>query len=206
VHSGSRQNYGLIELLKCNADHGSDLELVHRLDQETSGCLLIAKNRQSLLAFHESLREQNLRKSYTALLAGRVKEQFFNVGAPLQSDVEIAGERMVVVDMAQGKTASSDFRLIEIFVDSSLVSVDLHTGRKHQIRVHAKHSGYPVVGDRKYGSRDVNQRHRRMGLQHLFLHASALQFELNGIYEVEAPLPDDLQQCLMRLRSEMSEI
>lgn len=201
VHGGSGLAYGVIEALRQARPNQPFLELVHRLDRDTSGCLLIAKTRQTLGVLHDMLREGEVEKHYLALLAGQWKGGGRRIDAALERGVERGGERMVEVS-AEGREASSHFSPLRVFDDASLMDVRIDTGRTHQIRVHAAHVGHPVAGDRKYGDPEVNQRLRASGLKRMFLHALSLEFRLpesGRCYRIEAPLTPELQTVIDRL-------
>lgn len=198
VHGGSGLSYGLIEALR-QMRPGKELELVHRLDRETSGCLLISKRRSALRELHGLLRDNRLDKRYLALLTGPLERSEVVVDAPLRKNVLRSGERMVHVDNERGKPARSIFRRLGQFSGYTLAEVRLLTGRTHQIRVHARHLGVPLAGDPKYGDDDANRRLRALGLKRLFLHASALTFRLDYLgrsLRVEAPLPAALENLI----------
>ncbi len=203
VHGGSGVKLGLIESLRALFEEGTYLELVHRLDRETSGCVMIAKSRPMLRHLQALLRETGqIQKRYYALVSGQWPKRREHVKAPLHRREEQGGERFVDVDPIQGKPSLTRFRVIERFESSSLVEASPITGRTHQIRVHARHCGHPLLGDEKYGDVEANRRLRTLGLKRLFLHAHALEIPLpNGKrISVEAPLPEDLLECLNRLR------
>jgi 23S rRNA pseudouridine955/2504/2580 synthase len=197
-HGGSGVGFGAIELLRA-ARPREHLELVHRLDRDTSGVLVFARTRQGLSRLQALIRAGEVKKQYLCLLTGKLARAKFDVNAPLRKSVLSGGERMVRVDEA-GKPALTFFREIERFSDGSLVESTLDTGRTHQIRVHAAHVGHPVAGDPKYGDREANKRFRAIGLKRLFLHAARFEFELGErAYSFSAPLPDDLRAVLDRL-------
>lgn len=178
------------------------LELVHRLDRGTSGCLLIAKRRPALLGLHAMLRDGEVEKRYLALVKGRWRGGGRQVSAPLARDRMRGGERLVGVSEA-GRAAESRFTPKGVYGPATLMEIRLHTGRTHQARVHAAHSGHPIAGDDKYGSRDFNRELRALGLRRLFLHAERLRFAHpsgGAKIEVSAPLPKELQDLLERLR------
>lgn len=201
VHAGSGIRYGLIEALRCLRP--GPLELVHRLDRETSGCLLIAKRRSTLRQLHEELRAGHVEKRYLALLAGRLPRGTTPLEARLDVDHRDGGERIVRVSAA-GKEARSLFRRLEPLPGGwALAEVRIETGRTHQIRVHAAHAGWPVLGDLRYGSAAANATARGFGLRRMFLHASTLRLPaLEGVpaARFEAPLPQDLMDLLAGLR------
>ena len=202
VHGGSGLSYGVIEGLRALRPTAPYLELVHRLDRETSGCLLIAKKRSALRRLHELLRSNRMDKRYLALLKGQWRGGDREVTAPLQKNVLRSGERMVRVDPA-GKPARSVFHPLAVSKTASLVEVKLETGRTHQVRVHAASLDQPIAGDDKYGDADFNRQLREVGLKRLFLHAHGLRFQLTEgepAIEVSAPLDDELKLVLHRLK------
>lgn len=201
VHGGSGVSTGVIEGLRASRP-GSELELVHRLDRDTSGCLLISKRRSALRSLHRQMREGLIEKRYQALLAGRLAHRTTSVELPLRKNHLRGGERMVQVDLEAGKPARTVFRRVASYDGVALAEVELHTGRTHQIRVHAASLGTPVAGDEKYGDAQANKALRRLGLKRLFLHACSLSFrhlEAAPIISVQAPLPPDLADLLPRL-------
>lgn len=203
VHSGSGHAFGVIDILR-RCRPGQTIELVHRLDRETSGCLLLAKSRIALNACHHALREQHDRvtKQYLALVQG-CWPGTATVTAGIEKVIR-SGERMMQTT-TDGARAVSHFTCLQTFgastVQASLMQVQIETGRTHQIRVHARHQGHPLAGDDKYGHRDFNADMKKLGLKRLFLHASHLRLSLPGIGEIDsrAPLAEDLQQVLHRL-------
>jgi len=197
VHGGSGVPYGVIEVLRQSRPAGEMLELVHRLDRATSGCLLIARRREVLLSLHEDLRSGRVDKRYHALAAGRWRDEERTVLAPLKRG---AGGRVGVA--AGGRHAHTEMHVVRRFAAATLLEVSLRTGRTHQIRVHAAHLGHPLAGDDKYGDFGFNRRLRGLGLRRLFLHASELRFTLPGSrrrQRVRAPLGRDLEQVLETL-------
>ena len=205
VHGGSGVSFGVIEGLRALRPNES-LELVHRLDRDTSGVLVVARKRSALLELQALLREgedeEAPNKKYLTLLVGKMPSGTMTVDAPLQKSVLQGGERMVRVDPA-GKASVSHFKLIERRGGHSFCEVTIETGRTHQIRVHAAHIGHPVAGDEKYGDREANKRlSEQAGLKRLFLHAASMEFALEGgarPYLLNAPLADDLRAVLDRL-------
>ncbi len=198
VHGGSGVNSGVIEALRQIRPQQKFLELVHRLDKETSGCLLIAKKRSILKLLHEMFRGDGIQKTYLALLAGQFKRKKQIVDVPLLKNVAQGGERMVVVSQA-GKSAETLFTRLKQFEDATLVHAAPKTGRTHQIRVHAAWLGHPIIGDDRYGEDDVNKAFKKRGYKRLFLHAEQLQFNhpaTGTALHFSAPLPDDLQALL----------
>lgn len=204
VHGGSGHDYGVIEALR-RADRAyAGLELVHRLDKDTSGCLLLAKHRPVLRRLHDLMRAGKITKIYLALLAGRLAKRQYRISNALQKNRLRSGERVVSVAEA-GKPAMTRFIRQRVYQDSTLVRAELITGRTHQIRVHGAESGHPVIGDSKYGLRDINNLYRAKGLKRLFLHAESLAFCLSGNgknLSVRAPPPADLSQVLAELDME----
>lgn len=201
VHGGSGVSLGLIEACRAARPDCRRLELVHRLDRETSGLVMLAKRRSSLRMLHELLRTGNVDKRYLALVRGHWPTGWKTVAAPLRKNILRSGERMVTVDQ-DGRDAATEFRRLELFANASLVDAKLLTGRTHQIRVHAAETGYPLAGDRKYGDREFNQTMSKLGLTRLFLHATALAYvdpNTGEHIEFSAPLADDLRAVLNRL-------
>lgn len=208
VHGGSGLNYGLIETLRQIRPNEKQLELVHRLDRDTSGCLIVAKKRSALRRLHEQLRQGTMEKHYLALVKGKWKGPGQWVDAPLVKNVVRSGERLVFVD-PQGKEARTQFIPFSVGTEASLMSIKLDTGRTHQIRVHAKHIHYPIAGDSKYGDAEFNRLVKNKGLKRLFLHAQSLKFHLPDTetgkdvpIEVKAPLDETLLKVLSNLNIE----
>lgn len=204
-HGGSGISFGAIETLRALRP-GRTLELVHRLDRDTSGLLIIAKKRSALSEMQALLREDHgagIRKRYLTLLAGRMPDGTMTVDAPLHVGLRQGGERHVQVN-AIGKPSISHFRVLERRGGHSYCEVRIETGRTHQIRVHAQHLGNPVAGDDKYGDPAVNKRLReQIGLKRLFLHAASLEFALDAgkvPYVLNAPLAEELVEALDRLK------
>jgi 23S rRNA pseudouridine955/2504/2580 synthase len=203
VHGGSGLSFGVIEALRAARPDCPYLELVHRLDRETSGCLLIAKRRSYLRSLHELLREGRLDKRYLALVAGDWQRGRILLEDRLSTRTRRDGERHVSLD-AGGKKAASRFGLVQSFRTASLLEVQLLTGRTHQIRVQATAAGHPLAGDEKYGDRQFNERMRGLGLKRMFLHAHALGFDdpVTGEHRAfSAPLPEDLRRVIDRLET-----
>lgn len=207
VHGGSGVSYGAIETLRRARPQARFLELVHRLDRETSGCLMIAKDRATLRALHEQLRHGEIDKIYLALVEGDWPSELHRVEAPLRKNLLRSGERLVRV-RAEGKAAVTEFEVRRRFKDATLVAARLLTGRTHQIRVHAAHAEHPVAGDPKYGDPEFNQRLRGIGLSRLFLHASTIRLRHPSSgerIEVSAPLDEALSEVLRVLARERSD-
>ncbi|MGY4516414.1 23S rRNA pseudouridine955/2504/2580 synthase [Lysobacter sp. HA18] len=202
-HGGSGISHGAIETLRALRP-GQTLELVHRLDRDTSGLLVVAKKRSALTELQALMREEGgIAKRYLALLVGRMPDGTMSVDAPLHIGLRQGGERHVQVN-AIGKASLSHFRVLERRGGHSYCEVRIETGRTHQIRVHSAHIGHPVAGDDKYGDEDVNRRLReQIGLKRMFLHASTLEFALDAgraPYLLNAPLAPELVDVLDRLR------
>jgi 23S rRNA pseudouridine955/2504/2580 synthase len=195
-HGGSGIRHGAIEAMR-ELRAGQPLELLHRLDRDTSGVLVLVKSRPALLALQAQLRAGRARKQYLTLLAGRLEPSPFRVEAALRKQVLQGGERMVQV-AADGKPSTSVFTARQRFAGATLAEVLIETGRTHQIRVHARHIRHPVAGDEKYGDPDFNARMKAIGLRRLFLHAASLRIAGPGgeDYLFHAPLPADLNQPL----------
>ena len=191
VHGGSGVPFGVIEILRQLRPDAPMLELVHRLDRDTSGCLVIAKSRPALTRLHALFRnEHDMEKIYRAVLVGRWQGGEITVDAPLLKNTLQGGERMVSVDPA-GKPAQTLFTPLDYYPQASYAEIRLFTGRTHQIRVHAAHLGHPVAGDPKYGDKDFNQTLKNKGLKRMFLHAYKLSFRLDRDYQLVAPLDED---------------
>lgn len=206
VHGGSGISLGLIETLRQMRPEARHLELVHRLDRDTSGCIMVAKKRSYLRHLQASLREKSagaggITKVYQALVVGDWSKRIHQVNAPLLKTEVAGGERVVRVH-PDGKPSLTEFKVLQRFNGFSLIEARPITGRTHQIRVHAQHSGHSLVGDEKYGNDEVNEAMREKGIKRLFLHASALSFylpESDTLTHVDAPLPPDLEIPLSRL-------
>ena len=198
VHGGSGINVGIIEALK--SQYNEPIELVHRLDRATSGCLLLAKKRSVLKSLHEQLVSHQLEKRYTALVKDTWSKKRHTIDAPIYQN-----SRYSVID-SKGKDSLSHFHPIKNFelgeFNASLVEVSIETGRTHQIRVHAKFAGHPIAQDDKYGDAVFDQFMKKKGLNRLFLHAKTLTFTnplTNEIQKVSATLPADLEAFLKKL-------
>ncbi len=199
VHGGSGVSLGLIEAVRQTRPSWSKAELVHRLDRETSGCLMVATNRRTLLALQEQLREKRVQKQYLALVTGNWPRNTRWVQAPLERQSLANGERIVRVS-GQGKQAKTAFHCQQRYRGYSLVQAEPITGRTHQIRVHAQHQGCPIAGDTKYAPREANRAVAALGLKRLFLHAERLSFDFEGSRrEVYACLPKELSAFLEKL-------
>lgn len=195
VHAGSTVRVGVVEALRHLYPKHPNLELAHRLDSETSGCLVLAKRKKILREIHELLREGQVTKIYWALTQGKWTRSERRVDLPLHKDYRDGGKHVVEVDR-DGKSALTVFSPIEVYSDASLMEVKLYTGRTHQIRVHAAHQGHPLAGDDRYGDPEFNKLARQRGLKRMFLHARSIEFTLPSLQQhisVTAPLDTDLE-------------
>jgi 23S rRNA pseudouridine955/2504/2580 synthase len=200
VHGGSGIAHGVIESLRSMRPDARFLELVHRLDRDTSGVLLVAKKRSALTGLHEKLRERDMDKRYLVGVAGRFRNEKQRVKLALaKRDAPDGGKRVSV--SASGQEAETIFRLRERREDMSLLEAELLTGRTHQIRVHLAHIGHPVLADDRYGDFELNRALRKRGLKRMFLHAARLEFTHPVTEEklvIESPLPADLKRFWAR--------
>ena len=206
VHGGSGLSFGVIEGLRVLRPEARFLELVHRLDRDTSGVLLIAKKRSALRALHEQLRLKQMQKDYLALVRGQWQSHTKVVQAPLLKNILQSGERVVKVSN-EGKPSETRFKVEERFEFATLVKASPVTGRTHQIRVHTLHAGHPIAFDDRYGDRDFDSQLVGTKLKRLFLHASSLTFTHPSTGEqmrIEAPMDNQLRHCLQVLRSQKS--
>ena len=195
VHGGSGVSFGVIEQLRRQRPEAKFLELVHRLDRETSGLLIVAKKRSALTVLHDMMREGKVQKRYLTLVAGRWLNPQQHVRLALHKYLLGNGERRVSVN-PEGKPAHSIVRLVKRWSGYSLVEVELKTGRTHQIRVHLSHLGFPLCGDDKYGDFALNKQLEKEGLKRMFLHAAKLAFRhplTDQTIELSAPLPAELE-------------
>jgi 23S rRNA pseudouridine955/2504/2580 synthase len=199
VHGGSGISHGVVELLRHARPDLKDLGLVHRLDRETSGCLVMAKRRSALRELHERFREGQVEKNYLALVVGDWQYGDQLIDAPLLVTNRQGGERHVVVSN-KGKDARTRVSLSRTYGVYSLLQCGLETGRTHQIRVHLQHAGHPIVGDQRYGDEALNAEARKLGLKRLFLHAQSIAFADGHGNEQHfvAPLADDLESFLAK--------
>ena len=204
VHGGSGVSFGVIEQLRAARPESRFLELVHRLDRETSGLLILAKKRAALVAMHDALREGRVVKRYLALVRGTWTRAARSVELPLRKRVTATGARHVSVEEG-GQSSRTEFRLVERRGEFSLVEATLATGRTHQIRVHLAHLGFPILGDDRYGDFELNKALARQGLKRMFLHARRMVLRHPASGErlaLEAPLPADLRSFIARLDAE----
>lgn len=201
VHGGSGVSFGVIEQLRASRPQGAFLELAHRLDRETSGLLLVGKTRKALLALHDMFREGAGRKHYLALVEGDWVNDRQHIRRPLLKWLTASGERRVKVD-PQGKPAHTIVTLRQRYGRYSLVDAELRTGRTHQIRVHLRSEGFPIVGDDKYGNDATREYFAQRGFGRMFLHAWRLDIphpSTGGLLELRAELPQDCERLLAQL-------
>ncbi|MFS1539395.1 MAG: 23S rRNA pseudouridine(955/2504/2580) synthase RluC [Candidatus Phlomobacter fragariae] len=204
VHGGSGINFGVIEALRVLRPEARFLELVHRLDRETSGVLLIAKKRSALRALHQQLRLKQMQKQYIALVKGKWPSHIKVIQAPLLKNILQSGERIVKV-CGDGKNSETHFKIEERFSNATLVKASTITGRTHQIRVHAQYAKHPIACDNRYGDLEFDQQLTITGLKRLFLHASSLMFIHPASGEkltFNVPLDQQLKSCLAILRKQ----
>jgi 23S rRNA pseudouridine955/2504/2580 synthase len=198
VHGGSGMSHGVIEALRASRPRET-LELVHRLDRDTSGCLAVARDRATLTSLHALIRGSGMHKTYLGLVSGSWQLGTKRIDAPLATDDRRHGERHVRV-AAAGKDSVSVFKPVQFFGSlATLMEIDIPTGRTHQIRVHAAFAGHPLLGDDKYGDRERNADLKHHGLRRIFLHAHSIAFEWPGTgvpFHVSAPLPAELAAVL----------
>ena len=199
VHGGSGISVGLIETLRAMYDTDRYLELVHRLDRDTSGLLLVARRASTLRSLHGLLRSNGVDKRYLCLVSGRWPAHLKRVDAPLEKFALPSGERRVKV-AAAGRQSLTTFRVVTRWSGATLVEAKPVTGRTHQIRVHCQHAGFPILGDAKYSDEAAIRLAAKIGLKRLFLHAASLNFRLEEQnYSLEAPLPKELQRLVETL-------
>ena len=199
VHGGSGISVGLIETLRAMYDTDRYLELVHRLDRDTSGLLLVARRASTLRSLHGLLRSNGVDKRYLCLVSGRWPAHLKRVDAPLEKFALPSGERRVKV-AAAGRQSLTTFRVVTRWSGATLVEAKPVTGRTHQIRVHCQHAGFPILGDAKYSDEAAIRLAAKIGLKRLFLHAASLNFRLEEQnYSLEAPLPKELQRLIESL-------
>ncbi|MFC0982456.1 23S rRNA pseudouridine(955/2504/2580) synthase RluC [Pasteurella multocida] len=206
VHGGSGLSFGVIEALRTLRPDARFLELVHRLDRDTSGILLVAKKRSALRSLHEQLREKTVQKDYLALVRGQWQSHCKVVKAPLLKNELSSGERIVRVS-EQGKPSETRFSIEERYEYATLVKASPITGRTHQIRVHTQYAGHPIALDDKYGDKHFDEQMTQLGLTRLFLHAFSIRFEhpkTGEILRINAPLDPEMKKILGALREQKS--
>jgi 23S rRNA pseudouridine955/2504/2580 synthase len=202
AHSGSGLSWGLIDGLRALRPHAPFVELAHRLDRDTSGCLIAAKDRPTLIQLQDAFRARTVRKHYVALVRGAWPRGLSILETPLRRVRGAAPESYVAIDPG-GKAAATGVRVRECLDGATLLDIRLLTGRTHQARVHATGAGHPIAGDRKYGDARFNEHMRRFGLTRLFLHAERLEVPIGAGADrlvLRAPLAEDLIMVLEKLR------
>lgn len=202
VHGGSGLSFGVIEALRAARQESKFLELVHRIDRDTSGILLIAKKRSALRSLHEQLRLKQMQKDYIALVSGDWLSSCKIITAPLLKNITQGGERVVKVHTT-GKPSETRFKVEERFSWATLIKASPTTGRTHQIRVHTQYAGHPIAMDDRYGNREFDKKLHFTGLNRLFLHAVQIQFthpKTAKKMTLKAPLDSVLKACLHKLR------
>lgn len=202
VHGGSGLNFGVIEALRALRPEARFLELVHRLDRDTSGILLVAKKRSALRNLHEQLRVKTVQKDYLALVRGQWQSHVKVVQAPLLKNELTSGERIVKVS-EQGKPSETRFAIEERYQNATLVKASPVTGRTHQIRVHTQYAGHPIALDDKYGDKEFDKYMQELGLNRLFLHAFSIRFEhpkTGETLRLNAQLDEKMKAILKKLR------
>ncbi|WP_443090765.1 23S rRNA pseudouridine(955/2504/2580) synthase RluC [Basfia succiniciproducens] len=202
VHGGSGLSFGVIEALRSLRPEARFLELVHRIDRDTSGILLVAKKRSALRNLHEQLRIKTVKKDYLALVRGQWQSHVKVIRAPLLKNELSGGERIVRVN-EQGKPSETRFAIEERYPTATLVRASPVTGRTHQIRVHTQYAGHPIALDDKYGDKEFDQQMQKLGLNRLFLHAYSIKFEHPKSGEelrLTAPLDENMKGILKKLR------
>jgi 23S rRNA pseudouridine955/2504/2580 synthase len=205
VHGGSGLSFGLIEALRALRPEARMLELVHRLDRDTSGCLMVAKKRSTLRNLHEQFRDKNVQKFYHALVKGHWPTKLTRVTDALKKNDLKSGERVVVVDNQLGKESETRFRVLERYRGATLVRAFPVTGRTHQIRVHCQTNGHSIAMDAKYGHEEFDEQMKSKGLKRLFLHAASIEFthpSTEQRLKIEAPLEASLEKLLSKLVKE----
>jgi 23S rRNA pseudouridine955/2504/2580 synthase len=203
VHGGSGIAAGLVEALRFMAGPDDYRELVHRLDKETSGCLLVAKTGKVLKALQAEMKAGNFQKKYLVLVHGQWPRQVSKIDAPLLKHHPSDGESYSTVD-SHGKASTTLFEIREVFAQASLIEATLVTGRTHQIRVHTQFAGHPIMGDTRY---TFNKPHSFQSVRHMCLHAASLKFrhpDTSAVMEVLAPLPEVMQTLINTLRNQKS--
>ena len=202
VHGGSGLSFGLIEALRALRPDAKFLELVHRLDRDTSGCILVAKKRSALRELHRMLRDKEVRKNYWCLVKGYWPDRRNKVQAKLLKNTLKSGERVVVID-DEGKDALTKFTVLQRLNGATLMEAFPVTGRTHQIRVHCQAAGHEIAGDPKYGDQFFSERMAQSGVERLFLHAHELIFKhpLSGdLLKIQAPLDKNLNKAVILLQ------
>jgi len=197
VHSGTNQEVDFLSSLRKSQDN-NDLSLVHRLDKNTSGCLLVSKNYKVASDLGKELMNKNVRKKYYALLVGSLDREIIEIESKIEKDNKL---KKMVVDERDGRDAYTKITLLKKYKEYSFVEIEIETGRMHQIRLHTSSIGYPIVGDDKYRTDNCKISKKELNLKRLFLHAYYLSFYYIQQYEFILDLPDDLKEVLFKLES-----
>ncbi|WP_412514389.1 23S rRNA pseudouridine(955/2504/2580) synthase RluC [Shewanella indica] len=204
VHGGSGVDYGVIEALRSLRPQQKFLELVHRLDKDTSGVLLVAKKRSALKHLHDQLRHKQMQKDYQALVRGEWQKHDKVVKAPLLKLTLKSGERIVRVN-TEGKASETRFKILQRYDGATLVQASPVTGRTHQIRVHCQYAGHPIACDEKYSEQKFDDSMRALGLNRLFLHAAQLKFT-HPDTEIEMTVQAPLDPVLLELLDKLTRV
>ena len=200
VHSGTNQKFDFLSSLR-RAYKKNELSLVHRLDKDTSGCLLISKNYRSSSYLGKQFSQRGVRKKYYALLTGTLEKENIDIESKISRNIH---ERKMTLNNTIGKYAYTKIKLIKNFSSYSYVEITIETGRTHQIRLHAESIGHPIAGDIKYNNKNIKEMNKRIKLKRLFLHSYYLSFYLDKQYEFILDLPMDLKEVLsiLEIRNE----
>ena len=198
VHSGTNQEVDFLSSLR-KSQNNNDLSLVHRLDKNTSGCLLISKNYRTASDLGKELMNKNIRKKYYALLVGVLNQEIIEIESKIEKDSK---QKKMVIGEEEGRDAYTKITLLKKYQAYSFVEIEIETGRMHQIRLHTASIGYPVVGDSKYSTVDCKILNKKLNLKRLFLHAYYLSFFYDQKYEFILDLPSDLKEVLSTLEKD----
>ena len=183
VHSGSNTGYGLIDVIRSMKKNYARVDLLHRLDKDTSGCIIITKSLKTLKNLQKKIQSNELKKKYVCLVKGNW-------------DKKIKKSKITLLRNKKKYEAITFFKIIKNFEDTTLLEIDLITGRYHQIRKHCANLNFPIVGDLKYGDKDINRKYKNKGLNRIFLHSSSVEFYFNKKNYFKCPLPDELENFL----------
>ena len=179
-HGGSGISSGVIEIIRDVDPKYKDAQLAHRIDRDTSGCLVIALKKSFLRKLHQEIRNKQVDKYYDLVVFGSWPEELKSVNKPISKSKSKSGEREAIIDSG-GKESLTEFHIIQSNNNYSLLKAKIITGRMHQIRAHTQFEGYPIVGDKKYGDEILNERARKKGLNRMLLHANSIKFKNLGI-------------------------
>lgn len=198
VHGGSGIVLGVIEAIRQLRPKAGYLELVHRLDRDTSGCLMIAKSRSQLVDLHNKLLNQTILKTYHGIVVGEWPKNLSTINQPLTKNILQSGERMVCINPV-GKPSRTNFNVLKRLKGVSLLEISPKTGRTHQIRVHTAFAEHPILGDAKYGDKQANQNAKNNGYKRMFLHAHSIKFDCSRreqTFNIEAPYDEAFSRVL----------